>query len=383
MKRALVIGGGPAGLATAAVLRRRGLAVTVLERSDDVAASWRTHYDRLRLHTTRHWSGLPGLAIPRAYGRWVARDDLVRYLEAYAAHHRLDIRTGTEVVRIERAEHEGQSGGWVLYTARGEQLAADVVVVATGYQHTPHLPDWPGRGSFTGVLRHAKDYRDPAPYRGRDVLVVGVGNTGAEIAADLAEHGARRVELAVRTPPHLVRRSVAGWPAQLTGILVRRLPPVLVDPVARVQTRLTIPDLTRYGLPRPGPLDGLATRVVRDRSIPVQDVGLIDAVRAGRVRPVAAVAGFDGDEVRLADGSVVTPEVVVAATGFRRGLERLVAHLGVLDAAGRPKVSGGRAAAPGLYFVGYTISLGGALRDIGIEARRVGRRAAGRTGAAR
>jgi len=369
--RAYVIGAGPAGLAAAAMLSRAGVPATVLERAPVVAASWRTHYDRLHLHTTRRLSALPGLPIPRSYGRWVARDDLVRYLEGYVERHHLDVRTGVEVERIDR--HDGPDR-WELSTTAGDRLAASTVVVATGYNHTPFVPDWPGREGFTGRLSHAKDYRDPGPYAGCDVLVVGVGNTGAEIAADLAGGGAGRVRLAVRTPPHIVRRDVAGWPAQGTGILVHHLPSAAVDVAARLMARLSIPDLSRQGLPRP--TDGLYTRVRRDGAIPVQDVGIIDAVQTGKVEPVASVVGFDGAEVHLSDGTTITPDAVIAATGYRRGLQGMVGHLGILDPHGLPIARGGTAAAPGLFFVGYLLTLRGALRDIALEARRVGRAAA-------
>ncbi|MGO4425887.1 flavin-containing monooxygenase, partial [Streptomyces sp. MCAF7] len=221
-----VIGAGPGGLATAAALRERGIRAVVLEKSEAVAASWRAHYDRLHLHTTRRLSALPGLAIPRAYGRWVARDDVVRYLEQYVEHHRLEIVTGVEVSRIDRAP-DGE--GWGLRATGGRTPSSPVVVVATGYNHTPRVPDWPGRKTYTGELLHASRYRNARPYEGRDVLVVGIGNTGAEIAVDLVEGGAARVRLAVRTVPHILRRSTAGWPAQATGIMVRRLPITLVD----------------------------------------------------------------------------------------------------------------------------------------------------------
>ncbi|AZM90426.1 NAD(P)/FAD-dependent oxidoreductase [Streptomyces sp. W1SF4] len=361
-----VIGAGPGGLAAAAALRARGVRAVVVERSGAVGASWRGHYDRLRLHTTRRLSGLPGLAIPRRFGRWVARADVVRYLEKYAEFHELELVTGVEVTRIERAA-DGE--GWTLHASGGRLLAARAVVVATGYNHTPALPDWPGRDGYTGQLLHARDYRNPAPYAGQDVLVVGVGNTGAEIAADLAEGGAARVRLAVRTVPHLVRRSTLGWPAQRTGILVRRLPVRLVDRLGALAAK-AVPDLTAYGLPRPA--SGLYSRVL-EGAVPVQDVGLIKAVRGGRVEPVAAVTGFDGDEVVLADGTRITPDAVVAATGYRRGLEGLVGHLDVLDERGRPIAHGPRAPrnAPGLHFTGYTNPISGMLRELSIDAVRI------------
>ncbi|MEL5960394.1 NAD(P)/FAD-dependent oxidoreductase [Streptomyces sp. CLV115] len=369
-----VIGGGPGGLAAAAALRELGVRAVVLEKSGNVGASWRRHYDRLHLHTTRRRSALPGLAMPRRFGRWVSRDDVVRYLDKYAEHHELEVVTGVEVSRIDRAP-DGKD--WQLTATGGRVLTGRAVVVATGFNHTPRVPDWPGLDTFTGDLVHACDYRNPAPYAGRDVLVVGIGNTGAELAVDLVEGGASRVRIAVRTVPHIVRRSTAGWPAQLTGILVRRLPVRLVDRAGRLMARAAVPDLAAQGLPRPD--TGLYSRV-KDGAIPVQDVGLIDAVKGGRVVPVAAVESFDGDAVVLADGERITPDAVIAATGYRRALEGLVGHLGVLDARGRPVVHGARTPkqAPGLYFTGFTNPISGMLRELALDARRIAKKAARR-----
>ncbi|MFD3610269.1 flavin-containing monooxygenase [Streptomyces atroolivaceus] len=370
-----VIGGGPGGLAVAAALREQGVRAVVLEKSGRVGASWRRHYDRLHLHTTRRWSALPGLAMPRRFGRWVSRDDMVRYLEKYAEHHELEVVTGVEVSRIDRT---GDGTGWQLSATGGRVLTGRAVVVATGFNHTPKIPLWPGREGFTGELLHAAEYRSPAPYAGKDVLVVGIGNTGAEIAVDLVEGGASRVRIAVRTAPHIVRRSTAGWPAQATAVLVRRLPVRLVDRAGRLMCRVSVPDLAAQGLPRPD--TGLYSRV-KEGAIPVQDVGLINAVKKGRVVPVAAVESFDGDAVVLADGTRITPDAVVAATGYERALEGLVGHLGVLDRRGRPVAHGARTpdAAPGLHFTGFTNPISGMLREIARDARKIAGRLA-RTG---
>jgi cation diffusion facilitator CzcD-associated flavoprotein CzcO len=371
-----VIGGGPGGLAAAAALRAQGVRAVVLEKSENVGASWRRHYDRLHLHTTRRWSALPGLTMPRRFGRWVARDDVVRYLEKYVEHHELEVVTGVEVTRVDRAS---DGTGWQLTASGGRVLTGRAVVVATGYNHTPRIPDWAGRDTFTGELLHASDYRNPAPYAGKDVLVVGIGNTGAEIAVDLVEGGASRVRIAVRTVPHIVRRSTAGWPAQATGILVRRLPVRLVDRAGRLMARAAVPDLSEQGLPRPD--TGLYSRV-KDGAIPVQDVGLIDAVRGGRVLPVPTVDSFDKDTVVLADGTRITPDAVIAATGYRRALEGLVGHLDVLDARGRPVVHGGRTPkqAPGLHFTGFTNPISGMFREMALDAEKIAKRLAKRTG---
>ncbi|MGW6902994.1 flavin-containing monooxygenase [Streptomyces sp. NPDC054940] len=362
-----VIGGGPGGLSVAYALRAQGIRAVVLEKSDKVGASWRRHYDRLHLHTTRRLSGLPGLPMPRRFGRWVSRDDVVRYLEKYAEYHDLEIVTGVQVSRVEPAP---DGSGWLLHATGGRELTGAAVVVATGHNHTPRIPDWPGRDTYTGEFLHAGEYRTPAPYAGRDVLVVGVGNTGAEIAVDLVEGGASRVRLAVRTVPHIVRRSTAGWAAQFTSILVRRLPVGFVDRLARPVAKLSVPDLSDHGLPRPD--TGLYSRV-KAGSIPVLDVGLIDAVRKGRIEIVAAVDGFEDGKVALADGTRVSPDAVIAATGYVRALEDLVGHLGALDARGRPVVQGARtpADAPGLYFTGFTNPISGNLREMAIDAQKI------------
>lgn len=364
-----VIGGGPGGLATAAALGDCGIRAVVLERAHRIGASWRGHYDSLRLHTTRRLSALPGLPIPRAYGRWVARDDLLSYLEDYAEHHQLEIVTGVEVSRVERAADDT---GWLLRATGGRRLVSPVVVVATGDNHTPHLPDWPGLDLFDGELLHATDYRDAGPYRGRDVLVVGAGNTGAEIAVDLVEGGAARVRLAVRTAPHILRRTVVGWPAQATGILVRRLPGRAADQLTNGVQKLCLPDLSTRGLPRP--TAGLSARL-RQGAIPVQDMGLVAAVRTGRVEVVPAVESFEENKVILADGSLISPEAVIAATGYRRGLDGLVGHLDVLDGRGLPLRHGRRTAggAPGLHFTGFTTPISGMLRELAIDARKIAR----------
>ncbi len=279
----LVIGAGPGGLAVAAALGRRGVPALVLERSDGVGASWRRHYERLHLHTTRRWSSLPGLPIPREFGRWVARADVVRYLELYTAHHGIDVRTGVEVSRVARDGY----GRWVLEAEDGESFAGSTVVVATGYNHTRcrrpgRRRDVPGRaGARLG-------YRTARPYRGKDVLVVGAGNTGRRSPWT----SPRAVPPACGSPSdraaHRPDGRTSAGRRRAPGSSVRHLPVPVVDKIAAAVARLEVPDLSSYGLPRP--TTGLYSRV-REGSVPLQDVGLIAAVQARRVEPVAARRG--------------------------------------------------------------------------------------------
>jgi len=356
----VIVGAGSAGLATAVLLQRQGLRPLVLEAGPEPGAAWRDRYDRLRLHTPRLLSGLPGLRLPRRYGRWVRRDDLLEYFRDYAAVHDLDVRLNCRVVRLEPS--------WTVRTTDGP-IEAEHVVVATGYNGTPFVPDWPGRDGFAGELLHSSAYRNPEPFRGRDVLVVGAGNSGAEIAHDVADGGAARARLAVRTPPQIVRRATLGIPAQLVGLAVKRMPPSWVDPFTKWQRRVAIPDLATRGLPRPE--HGVRTAFLTTGTTPILDVGIVDAVRHGRVEIVAAVEGFDGSDVVLADCSRIRPDAVIAATGFRAGLEPLVGELGVLGRRGLPERRDGEAALPGLWFVGFTPTLGGQLREGSLAARRV------------
>jgi putative flavoprotein involved in K+ transport len=355
-----VVGAGSAGLATAALLQEGGLRPLVLEAGPEPGAAWRERYDRLHLHTPRLLSGLPGLRIPRRYGRWVARDDLIEYLHDYTAVHDIDLRVDCKVERL--------APSWTLHTSDGE-IHADHVVVATGYNGAPFVPAWPGRESFTGELVHSSQYRSPASYRGKDVLVVGAGNSGAEIAHDVVDGGAARSRLSVRTPPQIVRRATLGVPAQLLGMAIRKLPPHWVDPFTMWQRKVAIPDLTAQGLPRPR--HGVRTAFLSTGTTPILDVGIVDAVRRGRVEIVAAVEGFDGAHVLLADGSRIAPDVVIAATGFRAGLDGLVGQLDVLGPRGLPTQTDGERALPGLWFVGFTPTLGGQLREGSIAARKV------------
>jgi putative flavoprotein involved in K+ transport len=156
------------------------------------------------------------------------------------------------------------------------------------------------------------------------------------------------------------------------GIATAHLPVAVVDRIAGTMRRVSIPDLTSYGLPAPS---RPYSEFLRRRVIPILEVGLVDAVRSGRVGVVAALEGFEDGRAALADGTRLDVDAVIAATGYRPGLEPLVGHLGVLDDRGEPLVHGAQEhpRAPGLHFVGYQVTLGGTFRLVGIEARQLAR----------
>ena len=361
-----VLGAGQSGLAVAAALGRAQLQAVVLERAT-VGATWRGHYDRLTLNTDRLLSGLPGQPLPRRFGRWVSRDDFVGYLEDYAAE--LDVRTGVAATRLDRSGE--------LWTLHGTPFRARRVVVATGRNRVAFSPAWAGR--FAGSLTHSAHYRNSAAYAGQVVLVVGAGNSGAEIAADLVatgRSGAAHVLLAAKDVPGLLPRAIGPIPTQLAAFGLQAVPAPLADLATRISLEVMRPRDRGRGLPAPRALVSQARLGV----LPVLDNGLRAAVHAGRVTLVAAVSALDGTRIQLADGSFVRPDAIITATGWRAGLDPLVGHLGVLGVRGLPLRHADQAAAPGLHFVGFQAALTGDVHRAGHEAAQV---AAAFTGAGR
>jgi putative flavoprotein involved in K+ transport len=368
---AIVAGAGPAGLAAAAALRKRGLEVLVLERTEQIGARWRGRYKGLRLNTMRIFSSLPGMRMPRSYGRYPRREDFVTYLERYVDHHGLAVRYETELERVDRDE----AGLWRLDTSDGSLLARHVVI-ATGYDAVPHLPEWPGRDSYSGNLIHAAEFGGAEPYRDQEVLIVGAGNTGVDIAGLLVAAGAR-VNVAMRTPPNIFPRDWLGIPLQTIAIPADHLPAKFGDMNGAVLQRLIFGDTSRHGLPRAP--EGFQTKFRTALVSPAIDDGFVDALKAGKTKIVAPVERFEESDVVLTDGTRLSPDVVISATGYRRGLEPIVGHLGVLRPDGLPAHHGGapeHPAAPRLYFAGFWGSPSGQIRLMPIHARRIARAAA-------
>jgi len=264
--------------------------------------------------------------------------------------------------RVERIDPDG--GRWTVRTSAGD-FPAEHVVVAAGYEHTPYVPEWPGRDRFRGALLHAADYRNPEPFRDRDVLVVGPGCSGMEIAYDLAEGGAARVRLAVRTPPNILVRSPIG---PVFALALMRVRPDRADRVVNFVRSKEVGDLTEYGLPVPE--EGTFSRLRRLGVAPaIVDKVVIEAIRERRIEIVASPEALDETGVALADGVRIEPDAVIAATGYRSGLEPMVGHLGVLDDEGTPRAVAAEPAAPGLRFVGY-VHIPAQMRYGGIEGKR-------------
>lgn len=361
----LVIGAGPAGLATSACLRQLGLEHVVLEREEMIGSAWHRHYDRLHLHTTKTYSGLPMMPWPKAAPRYPSREQVVQYLQAYAAEYHIAPHLGVTVHAVNR---------------RGDRFSVDTsaglmtprfVVMATGYNGVPNLPLVPGLESFRGTATHAGAYKNAAPYQGKRTLVVGCGNSGAEIALDLAEQGVDAA-MVVRGPVHVIPRDMFGYPTQHTNVLLSHLPLGLRDAIAMGTIGIVVGDLSRWGIVRPAA--GPNRMIEESGRIPILDLGTIAMVKQGKIRVLPAVQEILPDKVRFEGGAVYPFEAIVFATGYTPSLGKVIKGFDkIADSRGRPHRFGEETDIAGLYFVGFKNPPTGALREIALEAPRVAR----------
>jgi putative flavoprotein involved in K+ transport len=349
----VVVGAGPAGLSVAGALSKLGCRAVVLERDERVGTRWESRYERLHLHTSRRFSALAHFPIPRENGRYPSKDAFARYLRDYAERFDLDVRTGIGVNAV--LPHDG---GWKV-EAPDASWHARAVVVATGLHDEPVLPQWPGRLEYRGHLLHSAEFRSAGELAAGPVLVVGLGNSGAEIAAELAQAGSP-VDVAVRTAPPITHREILGVPIQLFGIVLARFPARTVDRAGALLRRASIGDLREFGLETPawGPFEAMRP--------PVIDVGFLRELKRGRIAVRPRVSRLTALGAAFADGTTRPYAAVIAATGFRSGVSRF------LD----PTLLG----RPGLYSVGFGESVRGALFEINRESRSVAREVSSRLG---
>jgi len=189
----VVIGAGQSGLAAARALQARGISPVVLEAGDRAAGSWPRYYDSLKAFSPARFNAMPGMPFPGAPDRYPARDEVADYLDKYAAALGVEIHTGPRVATVGK-----EDGEFVVVTADARHFRAAGIVAASGSFSSPHRPAFPGQESFTGELTHVADYRNPAPYAGKRVVVAGAGDSAAQVANELAPLA--KVTVAARHP---------------------------------------------------------------------------------------------------------------------------------------------------------------------------------------
>lgn len=353
---AIVIGAGAAGLSTAYALKRAGVSARILERSDEIATPWRKRHPQLHLNTHRRLSGLPGMSIPSCSGPFPRRDAVVRYLDDYARFVDAPVEFNVDVQRI-----DATGEGWIVGTSKGVIFTSHVVV-ASGRESIPFIPDWQDKDLFKGPIIHSADFGAVQQYRNKNVLVVGAGNSGSDILNHLTTVETRALHVSVRHGPTVAPSRILGFPLQRISPLVEKLPERIADRFLNDTEWMAFGRLSQYGLPR-HPL-GAVTRLRRHGVTPAVDNGFIAALKMGRLTVISEIEYFDETGVVMIDGLRVEPDVVIAATGYRTGLEPMLGHLRVLDSDGIPLVNGAEALehCQGLWFVGMRPSLSGFFR---------------------
>jgi cation diffusion facilitator CzcD-associated flavoprotein CzcO len=342
--RYCVIGAGAAGLAAVRALVAARLDFDCFEATDRIGGHWHTDYDCLHLITPRDGSGFRGDPMPDTWADFPRRSQMVEDLEGHADRHDLR-RHVTFNTRVERLVPIGPGAvdGWEVTTSNGRTARYAGVLVANGHNSVPSIPQVPG--TFTGTVIHSGAYRNPGDIDGKRVLVVGSGNSGCDIASELAQAG-YDIVLSVRKGHLFQPKSFFGRPRG--SLPSMKLPPRLLDPVLRFMIRMSVGSPETYGLPKP------VAKSLNDQR-PVVNSLVLHWIQHGRVVPAPGLRRFDGRVVEFTDGMHHEVDTIVWATGFQAALPFLPDEL-IRREEGIPvRVAGCILPAGGparLYFVG-------------------------------
>jgi putative flavoprotein involved in K+ transport len=348
----VIIGGGQAGLSVGYHLARRGRPSLILDANERIGDSWRKRWDSLRVFTQARYDGLPGWAFPAPPRSFPTKEEVADYLEAYAARFDLPVRTGSRVDRLSK------DGDHFVVTAGGRRFEADNVVVATGAYQTPRIPSFASELDPSIVQMHSTEYRNPSQLREGGVLVIGAGNSGAEIA----------VEASRDHPTWLSGRDTGQEPTRPGSRPDWLLMPLIWFMVTHVLTMKT-------------PIGRKVEQKFRDRGIPLARVKRKDIAAAG-IERVPRVAGAREGLPVLEDARVLEVANVIWSTGYMLDFRWI--DLPVFDEDDRPEHDRGIVGSePGLYFVGlaflYSLSsalIGGVGRDAEYIAKHIASRSA-------
>jgi len=360
-----IIGAGPAGLAIAGRLSHRKIRFEILEASEHLTNSWRNHYDRLHLHTVKQWSHLPHKEFPENFPVYVPKDLLVKYFEDYAQKFNIKPTFNTKITSINKENEQ-----WKLTDATGKERLTDIVIIATGVNREPNIPNFEGQEAFTGSIKHSVHYKNVEPYVGKKVLVVGMGNTGAEIALDLAEAGIENY-LSVRGPVNIIPRDLNGRPVQVTAKKLAKIPFGIGTALGTLIRRIYIGDLSKYGLQAPD--KGPTKQLLETGKTPVVDIGTVAAIKEGKIKILPAIQKFNENTVTFVNGQSQEITDIILATGYKPKVENILEKGSeVLDKYECPGPPIGTGFHHNVYFLGFdNYKLGGILGIIMDESKMI------------
>lgn len=359
----LIIGASAAGLAVAACLQKQGVPYMLVEKHSQVANSWRNHYDRLHLHTSKKWSALPYRNFDASVPGYPSRQDVINYLDNYSRELNIYPIFNTEALSVKK---DGEY--WITKT-NNETYQSRFVIVATGRNHKPKMPAFAGSNSFEGDILHSAQFKNGKTFEGKNVLVVGFGNSGCEQAICLHEHGAR-VAMSVRSPVNVIPRDIFGFPALEVGKLTSFLPNRIRDKINAPLLRLLVGDITKLGLKKStyGPLE----QIQKLNRIPLLDIGTIKLIKEGHLKIYGDVLKIEDNTIYFENNQQWNADAVILATGYQHNLE---SFLGLnqerFDDLNQPIHKQSSFGKDGLYFCGFYVSPTGMLKEIGKDARTI------------
>lgn len=360
----LIIGAGPAGLAMAGRLSQAGLHYTLIEGSDHAGNAWRNHYDRLHLHTVKQFSHLPHMSFPEEYPTYVSKDQLVQYFEGYMEHFNIIPIYKQQVLSISK------ENGYYQVLTDSNSYQAKNIIVATGVNRVAHIPDWPGKNEFEGEILHSRQYKNYEPFIGKKTLVVGFGNTGAELCLDLSEHDVE-VYASVRSPISVVPRDLNGRPVQVTSKQLAKLPFGLGDWLGSQIRKIYFGNLEKYGLK----ISAMhpAQQLRETGKTPIVDIGTMAAVKSGKIKVKPGIERFNRSSVVFNGGEEITIQSVILATGYRAAIQEFFPQISqYVDENGLPHSPIGKGELEGAYFLGFdNYKLGGILGTINSDSQLI------------
>jgi hypothetical protein len=365
MTRYCVIGAGAAGISALEQLRSAGYEVDCYEQTDRVGGHWHTDYDALHLITSRDTTFFEDFPMPADYPHFPRRDQVRTYIESYArANGHYDIiRFNTAIVSVVPIGTDSPVGsaGWMVTLSTGESIDYDGVFVANGHLWDPYVPVV--AGTFTGTQIHSGSFRNTDDLAGDRVLVVGAGNSGCDLAVDVAQHR-YDVDIVIRGGVQFQPKSYFGVPRQQVAFL-SQFSPQEQDLIARLLARVAIGEWRDYpGMPEPESSTLAGGRVV------VNDL-LLYWIQHGRIRVVPAIDRFDGNTVYFTDGAEREYDTILWATGFRPSLPFLDETL-VQRRNGVPLRYGGGVVPAGLeklYYIGLAAPRGPQIPVYGVQTK--------------
>ncbi len=361
----IIIGAGPAGLAMAGRLHHAGIDYTILEKSKKVGNAWHNHYDRLHLHTVKQWSHLPYMPFPNDFPTYVSRKQLVDYFDKYVARFNIQPIFNEEINSIKKKREH-----WQLNASSGKSYFAENVIIATGLNSKPNIPKWEGQEEFNGDIIHSAFYKNPKPYIGKKTLVVGFGNTGAEVALDLSEHGVETYVVA-RGEISLVPRDLNGRPVQVTAKQLEKLPFGFGDWLGSQIRKIYFGNVKKYGIKV---AKGHPAVLLKETGkTPLIDIGTITAIKKGQIKILPDIDYFTAKGVQFKNGQHIDFDSVILATGFHAKIEKLIERgQELLDKYNCPKGAIAAGYHKGIYFVGFdNYKLGGIIGTIVDDSKTV------------